>query len=238
MGGPPAPQAALLGTLPRIASRTRDGHRLRHIRGDRYLKQRWTDEELVKRWTLFPDELALLSNKSGATRLGFAVILRFFAVEGRFLREKAETPEEAVRYVAEQARVRAEEWPRYAPTGRAARYHRAEIREFFGFRECTAVRRRRPVPPRAQRLQAARRRRRERPQAGGDGPLLGAHPRGGVDPLPRNPRRPRGAALRAGRLRNGTIARVPQALETAETPPNSAKNGATRGCSRAWQKRR
>ena len=39
----------------------------------------------------------------------------------------------------EQARVRPEEWPRYAPTGRAARYHRAEVREFFGFRECTAA---------------------------------------------------------------------------------------------------
>ena len=103
------------------------------------MKRRWTEEKLIERWTLFPDELALLSNKSGATRLGFAVFLRFFAREGRFPREEAETPGEAVRYVAEQAGISADEWPRYDPTGRAARYHRAEIRGFFGFRECTSA---------------------------------------------------------------------------------------------------
>lgn len=64
------------------------------------MKRQWTDEELIERWTLAPDEVSLLSNKSGATRLGFAVLLRFFAGEGRFPRGKAEVPGQVVAYLA------------------------------------------------------------------------------------------------------------------------------------------
>ena len=71
------------------------------------------------------------------------------------------------------------------------------------------VRRRGPLPSRTQRLQAARRRERKRPQVGGDGPLLRAHPRSGVGALPHQPRHPGGATVRAGRLRNHEISRVP-----------------------------
>ena len=45
------------------------------------MKRSWGEEELVERWTLFPDELALIGAKSGHTRLGFAVMTRFFAEE-------------------------------------------------------------------------------------------------------------------------------------------------------------
>lgn len=45
------------------------------------MKKNWTKEELVQRWTLFPDELALVGAKIGHTRMGFAVMLRFFAGE-------------------------------------------------------------------------------------------------------------------------------------------------------------
>ena len=111
------------------------------------MKRNWTEEELVERWTLFPDELALLSNKSGATRLGFAVMLRFFAGvagEGRFPRDKGEVPAQVLRFVGEQVggaeagpEVGLEGWMRYDWDGRAIKYHRAQIREFFGFREAT-----------------------------------------------------------------------------------------------------
>ena len=33
------------------------------------MKRSWTEEELIERWTLTPDELSLLANKTGATRL-------------------------------------------------------------------------------------------------------------------------------------------------------------------------
>ncbi|MBZ4318776.1 hypothetical protein [Streptomyces huiliensis] len=35
-------------------------------------------DELVERWTLLKDEQALVSGKRGATRLGFAVLLKFY----------------------------------------------------------------------------------------------------------------------------------------------------------------
>ena len=102
------------------------------------MKRRWTEEELIERWTLMPYELPLLSNKTGHTRLGFAVLLRFFAGEGRFPRSKGEVPGAVVVHLAKQARVPAEEYMRYDWQGRAIKYHRAEIREFFGFREATS----------------------------------------------------------------------------------------------------
>jgi uncharacterized protein DUF4158 len=40
------------------------------------MKRTWTSEELLEHFTLLPDELAAVGNKSGATRLGFAVLLK------------------------------------------------------------------------------------------------------------------------------------------------------------------
>jgi hypothetical protein len=42
------------------------------------MKQNWELEELIEHWMLLPDELVLLGNKTGATRLGFAVLLKYF----------------------------------------------------------------------------------------------------------------------------------------------------------------
>jgi len=100
------------------------------------MKEPRNREELDKGWTLGPDELALLSGKRGATRLGFAVILRSFVRHGRF-----PAPEEidwhAVEYVAPQVDVPAEEYGNYDHHGRTAEYHRAQIREALGFRPAT-----------------------------------------------------------------------------------------------------
>lgn len=57
-------------------------------------------DELVERWTLLKDEQALVSGKRGATRLGFAVLLKFYTQYGRFPRNRAELPGEAVEFVA------------------------------------------------------------------------------------------------------------------------------------------
>ena len=102
------------------------------------MKRKWTEEELVERWTLFPDELALIGAKTGHTRLGFSVMLRFFAGEGRFPRDKHEVPAEVLRFVGEQVGEPTEGWLRYDWGGRSVKYNRARIREFFGFREATA----------------------------------------------------------------------------------------------------
>jgi len=41
------------------------------------MKREWTDLEFAD-WTLLPSEAALFANKTGPTRLGFAVLLKFF----------------------------------------------------------------------------------------------------------------------------------------------------------------
>ncbi len=38
------------------------------------MKRNWSPEELVEHWTLLPNELDLLANKTGPTRLGFAIL--------------------------------------------------------------------------------------------------------------------------------------------------------------------
>jgi Domain of unknown function (DUF4158) len=48
------------------------------------MKRTWTSEELLEHFTLLPDELTAIGNKSGATRLGFAVLLKCLQYEGRF----------------------------------------------------------------------------------------------------------------------------------------------------------
>ena len=51
------------------------------------MRQEWSPEELV-------------ANKSGPTRLGFALLLKFFELEGRFPDLLEEVPQAAVEYVA------------------------------------------------------------------------------------------------------------------------------------------
>ena len=46
------------------------------------MKRQCTRKELVEHWTLAPEELALLANKRGATRLGFALLLKASLLEG------------------------------------------------------------------------------------------------------------------------------------------------------------
>ncbi len=69
------------------------------------------------------------------TRLGFALLLKFFEIEARFPRCAEEIPPQAVGYVAEQVGVDAEEFGRYSWRSCSIEYHRAQIRTAFGFRE-------------------------------------------------------------------------------------------------------
>lgn len=47
----------------------------------------------------------MLAKESGAPRLAFALLLKFFELEGRFPRRVGEPPRQAAAYLAEQARV-------------------------------------------------------------------------------------------------------------------------------------
>ncbi len=69
------------------------------------MKRTWTADELLEHFTLLPDELEAVGNKSGATRLGFAVLFKCFQYEGRFLRSRQEAAPEVVRFLATQVGV-------------------------------------------------------------------------------------------------------------------------------------
>jgi hypothetical protein len=71
-------------------------------------KHEWTDLEFAD-WTLLPSEAALLANKTGPTRLGFAVLLKFFQHAARFPLSIQEVPAAAVAHIAGQVGVPAEE---------------------------------------------------------------------------------------------------------------------------------
>ncbi|BBC28961.1 hypothetical protein SGFS_002520 [Streptomyces graminofaciens] len=101
------------------------------------MRQDWEPEGLIEVWTLLEDDMAKLRNKSGANRLGFALLLKFFEVEARFPEGAREVPEAAVGYVAQQVKVSAGEWAAYDWAGRAIKRHRVGIREAYGFRICT-----------------------------------------------------------------------------------------------------
>lgn len=93
--------------------------------------------ELLDSWTLVDDDVALLARKSGATRAGFAVLLKFFQQHARFPVGPADLPLGALSYIAAQNSVPIDALDSYWG-GRSIKYHRAEIRSHFGFREFTS----------------------------------------------------------------------------------------------------
>jgi hypothetical protein len=99
------------------------------------MRAEWSTEDLVGSWTLVDEDWRLVGNKSGPTRLGFALLLKFFEMEACFPSSAAELPQAAVSYVAQQASVEPEALAEYDWAGRAIKRHRVQIRNAFGFRE-------------------------------------------------------------------------------------------------------
>jgi len=65
------------------------------------------------------------------------VLLKLFAMEGRFPRCTEDVPFAAVEVVAGQVSVTATAWQDYDWRGRTIEYHRVQIRAALGFREAT-----------------------------------------------------------------------------------------------------
>jgi hypothetical protein len=103
------------------------------------MRQVWEPEDLLASRTLLDADWELVANKSGATRLGFALLLKFFEIEARFPRDRSELPAAAVAFVADQVGVPAGELGAYDWAGRSIKYHRAQVRDAFGFRESTVA---------------------------------------------------------------------------------------------------
>nr|WTB12019.1 DUF4158 domain-containing protein [Streptomyces antimycoticus] len=101
------------------------------------MRQDWEPEDLIEVWTLLEDDMKRVRNKSGTTRLGLALLLKFFEVEARFPESAKEVPVAAVEYVAQQVKVPAEAWSDYDWQSKAIQRHRGEIRAAYGFRANT-----------------------------------------------------------------------------------------------------
>ena len=103
------------------------------------MKRQWENEDLIEHWLLSVWDLAQLGNKTGATRLGFAILLKFFQHEGRFPSFKNEIPGVVISFVATQVGVVPEVYLQYDWQGRTIKDHRAEIRRLLSFRESTVA---------------------------------------------------------------------------------------------------
>jgi hypothetical protein len=71
------------------------------------MKREWSPEELNDFWTLSPTEKKLLANKSGATRIGFAILLKFFQHEACFPQGPETIPDIIVQHLGRQVGVSA-----------------------------------------------------------------------------------------------------------------------------------
>jgi Domain of unknown function (DUF4158) len=97
------------------------------------------EDELIERWTLVGDELGLLTGRTGPSKLGLALWLKFFAAEGRFPSGRSELPDEAVAWIARQVKVPASDIGLFDWEGRTAERLRSLVRTFLGFRECSVA---------------------------------------------------------------------------------------------------
>ncbi|MFG1963672.1 DUF4158 domain-containing protein [Nonomuraea sp. NPDC049028] len=92
----------------------------------------WEQDELISAWTLVEGDWDLVGEKAGAGRLGFALILKFYEIEGRFPAYPEEIPAAAVEYVASLVKVETELLAKYSWRSRTIERHRAQIRKRFG----------------------------------------------------------------------------------------------------------
>lgn len=99
----------------------------------RMMRRKWNNYELVEHWILDDEDKRLICQKRGANRLGFALLLKFFQLKGRFPEKKSEIPRVVRTFVAEQLDIDEDLYQHYNWQGRALKYHRVEIRQLYGF---------------------------------------------------------------------------------------------------------
>lgn len=96
------------------------------------MKRDWHPDELTQRWTLSVDERELLRNKTGATRLSFAVLLKAFQFDGRFPDRREDVDGNIVAHLASQTGGPPEAYSEGEWSERTQQ--RAQIRVHCGFR--------------------------------------------------------------------------------------------------------
>jgi hypothetical protein len=71
----------------------------------RRMRQEWLPEELIESWTLVEADWKLIGNKSGVTRLGFALQLTTVRFLGTFLDDPLEVPSAVLDELAAQLTI-------------------------------------------------------------------------------------------------------------------------------------
>jgi hypothetical protein len=97
------------------------------------------EDELIGNWTLAGAELEQVAGRRGPAKLAFALLLKFYVLPGRFPAWRGELPDDAAGYVARLVGVPAADLAFYEWDRRTIKAHRAAIRKFLGFRECTVA---------------------------------------------------------------------------------------------------
>lgn len=98
------------------------------------MKRKWENHELVEHWSIDEEDRLLVMSKRGVNRLGFALLLKFFQLKGRFPETQSEIPRVVRAFVAEQLSVDEGDYSQYNWEGRGIKRHRVEIRQHYGFR--------------------------------------------------------------------------------------------------------
>ncbi|MFD2414850.1 DUF4158 domain-containing protein [Amycolatopsis pigmentata] len=101
------------------------------------MKRDWEPEDLIAHWTLVEDDWRLLGAKTGATRLGFALLLKCFEMEGRFPSDFEDVPSAVVDFMAELLQLEPGLFAKYSLTNRPAKRHWTQIRRALGCRPAT-----------------------------------------------------------------------------------------------------
>jgi hypothetical protein len=94
------------------------------------MKRNWTEDEMSAHWSLRPSERDLITSKQGSTRLGFALLLKFFQSEGRFPTYAKEIPKSIIQFMVRQVGGSLKSWNAYPWEGVTIKRHRIEIREW------------------------------------------------------------------------------------------------------------
>ena len=101
------------------------------------MKRNWSKKELTDHWEIGSEELSMVQSKRGKTRLGFALLLKTFQIQGHFPATIQEVPSVAIDFLAAQLEADPADALEYSWEGRTIERHRAEIRDWCGFREIT-----------------------------------------------------------------------------------------------------
>ncbi|MGC1951140.1 MAG: Tn3 family transposase [Gammaproteobacteria bacterium] len=105
------------------------------------MKQHWAPQELLDHWALTPAEIRFVTatSRTASNRLGCALLLKYFQLQGRFPRRRQDIPAVIVEYVAGQLKTKHSVLQAYAWSGSIIERHRSRIRRLLGFRTGTVA---------------------------------------------------------------------------------------------------